>query len=1051
LKKILSFFPERSFRSSLTIGLTLVILNVSAGVQAQTVEDRITALMNQMTTAEKILQLHQEGGMNTADNQRLGIPGFLMADGPHGIREGMATSFPVGIGMASMWDTAMARQIGFAMGQEFRGKGKHQALGPAMDIDRDPRNGRSPETGGEDPYLCAQTTTAVVRGIQSTPIIATVKHYTANHRENGRTNNDIFATDRVLNEDAGLAFRTAVQTGGALCVMNAYNLINGEKCAENTNLQTTILKTRWGFPYYVVSDWGAIWNSQKAINSGCDVCMGSANYQNDLPGLVSSGAVSMEVLDQAVRRVLRTKFLAGMMDYQPSGNPDDVNSAQHQEICREAGRKSLVLLKNEGGLLPLSTSLSKGIALIGPHAGALVVDGSGSAYVTPYYTVSPKSGIEKIIGTDKVKYAKGCDINTADTSGFIAAAQLAEAADVVVYCGGLDGSQEGEGFDRVGGSTALPGKQQDLINRLAAVNPNIVAVIFSGGICSLERCIGKLKGLVYAFYPGQEGGTAVGEVLFGLTNPGGKLPVTMPRNDSQLPVWNDDLTDDYGCGYRWYDNTGRVPQFAFGFGLSYTTFAYSNLTVTPSSVAPGEPVTVTADVSNTGSRNGDEVAQLYVSWSGTSVSMPVKALKGFQRVSIDAGQTRSVALTLTADELYYFNETTGNYDVPTGQVQVRVGGSSDNLPLLGTFAVAGTGKPDLLITNIRTVPPYPIVGQRVVFLAAVKNQGAAPSPVAPVKVTFSVNGVQTAVAVDSLKSIPVGGMTLVCSDSIIGIPPTWTAAEVGNFAITAQVDPENTMDECVESNNGIASGVTVYPVPVPNLALRKNVSVTSIEGTGYEGKNAVDGNMSTRWSSAFSDPQMLIVDLGATTYVEDVVLCWEAAYAKEYYVRIADGAGSWNEVVHITAGDGGLDRIPVGAYGSRIMMQGIQRATPYGYSLYEVEVHGGIATGINAAAGLQPIEFGLRQNFPNPFNPTTTVGYFVGGVVAPSGSEGAATNVRLVVYDLLGREVAVLVDEPKAAGEYNVSFDGSGLSSGVYVYRLAQAGHVVSRKMVLLR
>jgi beta-glucosidase len=340
LNKIISSLNACKGRAVLTVCLTPFILTASGRLQAQTLEDRITALMNQMTTAEKILQLHQEGGMNTADNQRLGIPGFLMADGLPGIREGMATSFPVGIGMASMWDTSMARQIGFAMGQEFRGKGKHQALGPALDIDRDPRNGRSPETGGEDPYLCAQITTAVVRGMQSTPIIATIKHYSANHRENGRTSNDIFATDRILNEDAGLAFRTAVQMGGALSVMNAYNLINGEKCAENTNLLTTILRTRWGFPYYVVSDWGSIWTSQKAITADCDVCMGSANYQNDLPGLVSSGAVSMQVLDQAVRRVLRTKFIAGMMDFQPQGDPNDVNSAQHQAICREAGRKS---------------------------------------------------------------------------------------------------------------------------------------------------------------------------------------------------------------------------------------------------------------------------------------------------------------------------------------------------------------------------------------------------------------------------------------------------------------------------------------------------------------------------------------------------------------------------------------------------------------------------------------------------------------------------------------------------------------------------------------
>ena len=306
-----------------------ILVSTNARLIAQTVEDRITTILSQMTTDEKILQLHAEGGFNTADNTRLSIPGFVMSDGPHGVRDGLATSFPVGIGMASTWDVDLAQRVGRAMGEEFRGKGKHQSLGPCLDLDRDPRNGRSPETGGEDPYVCAQITTAVVKGIQSTPCIATVKHYNANHRETNRTTNNIIASQRVLNEHNGLAFRTAVQQGGVFSVMNAYNLIDGQKCAENSTLLTTILRTHWGFPYYVVSDWGSIWNSQNAITAGCDICMGSDNYKNDLPSLISSGAVPMEVIDQAVRCVLRTKILAGMLDYLPPGNPDDVNSKDH--------------------------------------------------------------------------------------------------------------------------------------------------------------------------------------------------------------------------------------------------------------------------------------------------------------------------------------------------------------------------------------------------------------------------------------------------------------------------------------------------------------------------------------------------------------------------------------------------------------------------------------------------------------------------------------------------------------------------------------------------
>jgi beta-glucosidase len=1021
----------------------MVSLVVVSAAHAQTIEQRIDSLIARMTTAEKILQLHQEGSMNTTDNTRLGIPGFLMADGPHGIREGAATSFPVGIGMAAMWDTAMARQIGIAMGKEFRGKGKHQALGPCLDLDRDPRNGRSPESGGEDPYLDAQTATAVVKGMQSTPVIATIKHYNANHRENGRMTNDILASDRVMHEDAGLPFRTAVQMGGAMCVMNAYNLVNGEKCAENSHLLTTILRHQWGFPYYVVSDWGSIWTAEKAIEAGCDICMGSDNYRNELPSLVSSGLVSTATIDDAVRRVLRTKIIAGMMDHQLPGDPADVNSPAHQQLCREAARRSLVLLKNEGNILPLSTTTVPKIALIGPHAATLVVDGSGSGYVTPFYTISPLQGIVAWAGAAKVSYAKGCEINSADTSGFAAAAALAATADVVIYCGGLDGAQEGEGFDRVGYSTALPGKQQDLVNRLAAVNPNVVGVVFSGGICSLERCITKMKGLIYAFYPGQEAGGALGDVLFGVANPSGKLPVTMPAGDVQLPPWNDDLDDDYGCGYRWYDNTGKTPRFPFGFGLSYTTFAYSAISVSPSQADPGVPVTVTVNVQNTGTRAGDEIVQLYLSYPAPTVFMPVKALKGFRRVHLEPGQSADVSFTITADELYFWDDMALRYDVLAGVVQARVGGSSADLPLTGQFTVLdGARKPDLLVTTVRTIPQFPQPGDAVTCIALVKNQGSAPTTAGvPVRVDFAIDGVPVSIADDVSSSIPAGGMVLVTAVRGMSGPATWTAAGVGGHTVTATVDPGNGTAECVEGNNVTSMMIQVVPVPPANLALNKTVSVSSVEASGLEGRYAVDGNMGTRWSSAFSDPQTLTLDLGTRAYIDDVTFFWEAAYGKEYYVRVADGGGAWVEVAHVIGGEGGVDRIPVGMNGSRVMMQGIQRGTVYGYSLYELQVHGGDPTGVESTDAGIPSSYGLDQSYPNPFNGSTLVGYRTAG----------AGEVRLAVYDMLGREVVVLVNGPVGAGSHTARFQAEGIASGTYFTRMEAGGKIFTGKIALIR
>jgi beta-glucosidase len=1032
----------------------------SARTSAQTVEDRITAILNQMSMDEKIKQLHAEGGYNTGNNARLGIPGFIMADGPHGVRDGMATSFPVGIGMASTWDVELAQRVGVAMGKEFRGKGKHQALGPCLDIDRDPRNGRSPETGGEDPYLCAQTTSRVVRGIQSTPCIATTKHYNCNHRENERTQNNIIASQRLLHEQAGLAFRTGVQQGGVFCVMNAYNLINGEKCAENSNLLTTILRTHWGFPYYVVSDWGSIWNSEKAIKAGCDICMGSANYENDLPGLVSQGAVPDSVIDAAVRRVLRTKMLAGMLDYQPPGNPDDVNCVEHQQLCLEAGRKSLVLLKNQDSILPLSKSIMNYVALVGPSAAVAQIDGTGSSYVTPYYRVSPMQGVESEVGVSNVKYAKGCDINSADTTGFSEALNIAQNADAVVYCGGLDPTQEGEGLDRVGGSINLPGKQQDLINRLAAVNPRLVVVLFSGGICGISRCIDNVKGLIYAFYPGQEGGNAVAEVLFGDYNPGGKLAVTMPKDDAQLPPWNDNLNDDYGGGYRWFDQMGLSPQYVFGFGLSYTTFAYSNLTISPTLAAPGQPISVTVDVTNTGTRSGDEVAQLYLSCVTSSVARPVKELKGFKRITLAPGQTSTVSFVLTADELYYFNEATSSYEVEAGQYTVRIGGSSDNLPLTGSFYVLdGPRKPDLLITSLKMVPPYPLPGQKVVFLATVKNQGSAATTAgSPLKLSFTLNGREVSWSDEFTGSIPAGGMALVCGNRGSNGINTWTADTVGSYTVTAQVDPDNSIDECVETNNSFTAELTVYPKPLENLALNKAATASSIEGPGLEASKAVDGDMGTRWSSAFSDPQWIYVDLGAIYHIDEVVLNWETAYAKQYFLQISDSASGWNNIWQETNGDGGIDRIHVSANGRFLRMLGTERATAWGYSLYEIEVYGSSTTAVVSPekTSERPVSCYLYENFPNPFNPSTTIKYGL----------PRAYHVKLMVYNVLGELLATLVDHVEDPGYHAVPFNASGLASGVYIYRLqvstpsGQAGtlptdsrqvFLATKKMLLLK
>lgn len=1050
MKYILAFLKNNKANQQKTFAALFVIIPILAG-QAQTLDERVNAIIAQMTLEEKIQQLHHEGGFNTADNLRLGVPGFFMADGPHGVRDGMATCFPVGISMAATWDPDLIYEVGLAMGKEFKGKGRHQALGPCLDLCRDPRNGRSPESSGEDPYLSAKITTALVKGIQDVGVIATAKHFNLVNKQNIRHTSNIIIDQRTLIEHYGLNFRSAVQEGGVMSVMNAYNLINGEKCAENFNLLTQILRTQWGFPYYVVSDWGSIWNTEAAIEAGCNICMGSDHYQNELLNLVQLGFVSEAIIDDAVLRVLRTKIMASMLDYYLPGNPDDINSLEHQQLSLEVARKSIILLKNENNLLPLDKN-NVTVALIGPSANVAQLDGTGSSYVTPFYTVTPREGIENKIGSSNLYYTKGCDINSSDTSGFTTARNLASNADVVIFIGGLDATQEGEGLDRVTASIDLPGQQQNLINKLAEVNSNIVVVLESGGICGINNCINNINSLIYAFYPGQEGGNAIADVLFGDYNPGGKLPVSMPKTDLQLPEWNENFTDDHGCGYRWYDAEGIIPQYSFGYGLSYTTFSYNNLLVTPSSAYAGKFITVSFDVQNTGSLTGDEVVQLYLTDVNSSVEMPVKQLKGFKRVTLQPGEIQSVEFILTPEEFYYYDDGWSSFQIEPGLFIVKVGGSSDNLPLSGEFTLLdATPKPDLLITNVKYFPSYPSEGDEVVFVATIKNQGTAASPTGTIhKVVFKVNGEEVSSSIEFDESIPIGGMKLVSANVGTGQNNSWTAGPIGSYDIQAIVDPENIIDEWHENNNSKYTSLHVIPPQPNNIALNKPVVVSSIEGPGLEGEKAVDGQRSTRWSSQFIDPQFIYVDLGSVTHIEQIDIVWETAYGKEYEIQVSDDLSDWSTIEHITDGEGGIDRILTSSDGRYVRMYGIQRGTEWGYSIFEFEIYESRITDVLRDAledeNSKIRGYYLENNYPNPFNPGTTISYSIAN----------QENVTIDIFNIAGELINRIVNETHQPGNYEIFWNGKDnhnqeVGSGVYIYRIHAGQFLFSKKMILLK
>jgi hypothetical protein len=415
------------------------------------------------------------------------------------------------------------------------------------------------------------------------------------------------------------------------------------------------------------------------------------------------------------------------------------------------------------------------------------------------------------------------------------------------------------------------------------------------------------------------------------------------------------------------------------------------------------------------------------------IPMPVKELKSFKRVTLDPDQTATIEFVLSADELYYYNETSNTYEVEPGQYTVRVGSSSDNLLLSQTFEVRNdTRKPDLLIANVRMVPPYPLPGQKVIFYATVKNTGSAPTIGTQLKLSFNINGRQVSWSDEFTYSIPAGGMALICGNTGPNGVNTWTASTVGICNIEATVDPDNTVDECVEKNNVFSSQFSVYPLPLQNLALHKSVIVSSVKGSGYEGTNAVDGNM--------SDPQFIIVDLGAKEYISNAVLRW-GTFAKEYYLQISDDTLLWTDVKHVMNINSGEDNISVGASARFVRMLGIQRQViQQGYSIQEMEIYGSTPTGINTVQ--QPTKFFLSNNYPNPFNPSTIIEFTLG-------EKGYTT---LKVYNILGQEIAILFNQIAESGKrYQVNFLAQGLPSGVYFAVLEYGRQRSSKSMVLIK
>jgi len=709
---------------------------------SQPVEARINDLLPQLTLEEKVSLVHGNANFTTAGVLRLGIPELWMDDGPLGVREEVgeqfkivgrtddfATAMPATLGLAATWNPELAVAYGSVIGQEARQRGKNVMLGPSLNIQRTPLCGRNFEYMGEDPFLTSRMGVGYIEGEQAQGISSCAKHFAANNQEFERNSINEIIDERTLREIYLPAFRAAVQEAGVLTVMGAYNLINGQHCCENAHLLNEILKDEWGFKGAVVSDWGGVHHTDLAALNGMDIEMGShppyrSNYLADpfLAGL-KSGQFPMSVLDDKVRRHLYVMFKLNLIHDPSETNAvavaqSPLSTKAHQEISRRVAEESFVLLKNEN-LLPLDPARIKTVAVIGANAAAVFAHGGGSATIKAPYEITALQGISNRLGDGvKIIYAQGYnppvrmvrmdakppaeqDAPSPDDAKLVAeAVAAAKSADVVIYVGGLNhrGGYDTEGADRK--DLKLPGGQDELLKEIVKANPKTVVVFNGGGAVEMDDAwLSRTPALLYAWYPGLEGGNALARVLFGDVNPSGKLPCTFPKKLADTPTatmgtypgTNSTVVYQEGLlvGYRWYDTKDIKPLFPFGHGLSYTHFKYSNLHLAQNGDAKN-PVTVEFELANTGGRAGAEVAQIYVQPVHPGVSRPLKELKGFKKVFLQPGEKQMVSITLNPNAFAYYDVDKKGWVAEKGEYKILVGSSSHDIRLDGKFKLTET-------------------------------------------------------------------------------------------------------------------------------------------------------------------------------------------------------------------------------------------------------------------------------------------------------------------------------------------------------------------------
>lgn len=710
------------------------------------VAERVKDALSRMTLEEKVAMLHAQSKFSSAGVPRLGIPEFWTTDGPHGVRAEVKwdewdqagwtndsiIAYPALTALSATWNKKMSWNYGKALGEEARYRKKDILLGPGVNIYRTPLNGRNFEYMGEDPFLTSKMVVPYIQGVQSNGVATSVKHYALNNQETFRHTSNVKVDDRALYELYLPPFKAAVTEGDSWTIMGAYDMYKGQYASQNQYLLNDILKGEWGYKGVVVSDWGAVNNTEQAIHNGLDMEFGSwtnglsagtsnayDNYYLAKPylDLIKSGKVGTKELDDKVTRILNLAYKTTMNKNKPFGN---VASEDHKAVAKQVGEEGIVLLKNQNNILPIDLNKVKTIAVIGENAIKMMTVGGGSSSLKVKYETLPLDGIKSRFGKQaEVKYARGYvgdpggeyngvksgqdlkDDRSADAI-LNEAVELAKKSDFVIFVGGLNKAdyQDAEGIDRK--SYGLPYNQDNVISALAKANKNLAVVLVSGNAVAMPW-IKDVPAIVESWYLGSEAGNSLASVLAGDANPSGKLPFTFPvklednsahqlgeypgnkeelaagkGKDQKNPI-NITYNEGIFVGYRWHDTKHIKPLFSFGHGLSYTTFEFGKAKADKTSISQDDKITFTFTIKNTGKKAGAEVAQLYISDLKSSLPRPTKELKGFEKVFLNPGEEKEVSITVDKAALSFFDADKHAWVAEPGDFEALIGNASDNI------------------------------------------------------------------------------------------------------------------------------------------------------------------------------------------------------------------------------------------------------------------------------------------------------------------------------------------------------------------------------------